>query len=115
MESVVEYQVIITAQARHLFAQIKDRREQQLLLARIEKLKHDPDKQGKALSEDLIGYRSIRAVGQRYRIIYRIEEDQILVVVVGIGRRKEGDKRDIYEVTKRLLANLMQESESDEE
>lgn len=115
MESVVEYQVILTVQARQLFAQIKDRREQQLLLARIEKLKHDPDKQGKALSEYLIGYRSIRAVGQRYRIIYRIEEDQILVVVVGIGRRKEGDKRDVYEVTKRLLANLMQESESDEE
>lgn len=115
MESVVEYQVILTVQARQLFAQIKDRREQQLLLARIEKLKHDPDKQGKALSEDLIGYRSIRAVGQRYRIIYRIEEDQILVVVVGIGRRKEGDKRDVYEVTKRLLAALIQESGSDEE
>jgi hypothetical protein len=36
---------------------------QQLLLAQIEKLKHDPDKHGKALSEDLIGYPSIRAVG----------------------------------------------------
>ena len=115
MESIVEYRIILTVQAQQLFAQIKDRREQQLLLVRIEKLKHDPDKQGKALSEDLIGYRSIRAVGQRYRIIYRIEEDQILVVVVGIVRRIEGDKRDIYEVTKRLLADLIQESESDEE
>ena len=115
MEPVEEYQVILTTQARQLFAQIKDRREQQLLLSRIEKLKHDPDKQGKALSEDLIGYRSIRAVGQRYRIIYRIEQDQVLVLVVGIGRRKEGNKKDIYEVTKRLLADLMQESESDEE
>ncbi|MGC1395283.1 MAG: type II toxin-antitoxin system RelE/ParE family toxin [Coleofasciculaceae cyanobacterium] len=84
-------------------------------MARIEKLKHDPDKQGKALSEDLIGYRSIRAVGQRYRIIYRIKQDQVLVIVVGIGRRKEGDKRDIYAVTKRLLADLVQESEIDEE
>lgn len=115
MEPVEEYQVILTTQGKQLFAQIKDRREQQLLLSRIEKLKHDPDKQGKALSEDLIGYRSIRAVGQRYRIIYRIEQDQVLVVVVGIGRRKEGNKKDIYEVTKRLLADLMQESESDEE
>lgn len=115
MEPIVEYQVILSLQAKQLFTQTKDRREQQLLLARIEKLKHDPDKQGKALSEDLIGYRSIRAVGQRYRIIYRIEQDQILVVVVGIGRRKEGDKRDIYAVTKRLLADLMQESESEEE
>jgi mRNA interferase RelE/StbE len=115
MEPVEEYQVILSAQARQLFAQVKDRREQQILLTRIEKLKHDPDKQGKALSEELIGYRSVRAVGQRYRIIYRIEQDQVLVVVVGIGRRKEGDKRDVYEVTRRLLADLMQESERDEE
>jgi mRNA interferase RelE/StbE len=115
MEPVEEYQVILSEQARQLFAQVKDRREQQILLTRIEKLKHDPDKQGKALSEELIGYRSVRAVGQRYRIIYRIEQDQVLVVVVGIGRRKEGDKRDVYEVTRRLLADLMQESESDEE
>lgn len=115
MEPVEEYQVILTLQAQQLFAQIKDRREQQLLLARIEKLKHDPDKQGKALSKELIGYRSVRAVGQRYRIIYQIEQDQVLVVVVGIGRRKEGDKQDIYTVTKRLLADLMQESENEEE
>jgi len=115
MEPVEEYQVILSEQARQLFAQVKDCREQQILLTRIEKLKHDPDKQGKALSEELIGYRSVRAVGQRYRIIYRIEQDQVLVLVVGIGRRKEGDKRDVYEVTRRLLADLMQESERDEE
>ena len=115
MEPIEEYQIILTTQARQLFAQIKDRREQKSLLTRIEKLKHDPDKQGKALSEELIGYRSVRAVGQRYRIIYRIEQDQVLVIVVGIGRRKEGDKRDVYAITKRLLADLMQESESDEE
>ena len=115
MEPVLEYEIILTTQARQLFAQIKDRREQQLLLTRIEKLKQDPDKQGKALSEELIGYRSVRAVGQRYRIIYRIEQERVLVVVVGIGRRKEGDKRDVYEVTIRLLADLMEELESDEE
>lgn len=110
-----EYQVILTAQAQQLFSQIKDRREQELLLARLDKLKQEPDKQGKALSDELIGYRSIRAVGQRYRIIYRIEQDKVLVVVVGIGRRKEGDKRDIYAVTKRLLTEMMEESETDEE
>lgn len=115
MEPIEEYQVSLSTQAMQLFAQIKDRREQQLILTRIEKLKHDPDKQGKALSEQLIGYRSIRAVGQRYRIIYRIEQDQVLVVVVGIGRRKEGDKRDVYALTQRLLADLIQDSETDEE
>ncbi|MCU0545655.1 MAG: type II toxin-antitoxin system RelE/ParE family toxin [Oscillatoriaceae cyanobacterium Prado104] len=111
----VEYQVILTEQARQLFAEIKDRREQHLLLARLEKLKHEPEKQGKALSEELTGYRSIRAVGQRYRIIYQIVQDKVLVVVVGIGRRKEGDKRDVYTVTMRLLVEMMRESDSDDE
>ena len=32
MEPVVGYQVILTAQARQLLSEIKDRREQQLLL-----------------------------------------------------------------------------------
>jgi hypothetical protein len=50
MEPVVEYQIILSEQARQLFAQIKDRREQQIILARLEKLKHDPDKQDKTLS-----------------------------------------------------------------
>jgi mRNA interferase RelE/StbE len=115
MEPILEYRVVLTPEARQLFSQIKDRREQQLLLSRIEKLKSEPHRQGKALSEDLIGYRSIRAVGQRYRIIYRIEQEQVLVIVVAIGRRKEGDKKDIYAATKRLLATLMQESDTDEE
>jgi mRNA interferase RelE/StbE len=75
-------------------------------LARLEKLKYEPDKQGKALSEELSGYRSVRAVGQRYRIIYRIEEEQVVVVVVGIGRRKEGDKRDVYAITQQMVSEL---------
>lgn len=75
-------------------------------MARLEKLKYEPDKQGKALSEELSGYRSVRAVGQRYRIIYRIEEEQVVVVVVGIGRRKEGDKRDVYAITQQMVSEL---------
>ncbi len=111
----VEYQVVLTTKARQLFVEIKDRREQQLLLARLEKLKQEPEKQGKALSEELTGYRSIRAVGQRYRIIYQIVQDRVLVVVVGIGRRKEGDRRDVYTVTMRLLVEMIQESDNDDE
>ena len=65
-----------------------------MILTRIEKLKDEPEKQGKALSEELSGYRSIRAVGQRYRIIYRVDQDRVVVVIV--GRRNEGDKRDVY-------------------
>ncbi|MBZ5537093.1 MAG: hypothetical protein LAO31_14155 [Acidobacteriia bacterium] len=59
----------------------------------------DPEKQGKPLVEELAGYRSLRAVGQRYRIIYRV--DRSLVIAVGI--RKAGSQRDIYSLAKKLI------------
>ena len=102
----MEYRIIFSVQAQKLFTAIKDRREQSVILTRIEKLKDEPEKQGKALSEELSGYRSIRAVGQRYRIIYRVEQDRVMVVIVGVGRRKEGDKRDVYAVTQDLISDL---------
>jgi len=53
--------------------------------------------------DDLAGYRSVRAVGQRYRIIYRVEEKKVLVLVVAMGMRKEGSKRDVYLLARKLL------------
>lgn len=106
MEQDREYKVILTKQAQQLFKKIKDRKEQKILLTKLEKLKHNPNIQGKALVKELSGYRSIRAVGQRYRIVYQVLEEKVLVVVIGIGRRKEGDKNDIYSVTKKILDNL---------
>ncbi|MGL6339884.1 MAG: type II toxin-antitoxin system RelE family toxin [Waterburya sp.] len=106
MEQDREYKVILTKQAQQLFKKIKDRKEQKILLKKLEKLKHNPNIQGKALVKELSGYRSIRAVGQRYRIVYQVLEEKVLVIVIGIGRRKEGDKNDIYSVTKKILDNL---------
>ena len=85
-----------------------------MILTRIEKLKDEPDKQGKALSEELSGYRSIRAVGQHYRIVYRVEQDRVVVVIVGVGRSKEGDKRDVYAVTQDLIADMTIDVEDNE-
>jgi mRNA interferase RelE/StbE len=52
---------------------------------------------------ELAGYRSLRAVGQRYRIIYKVEEAEITVYVVAAGLRKEGSKSDVYNLAKKLL------------
>jgi mRNA interferase RelE/StbE len=81
---------------------VKDRREQEKLAERIDQLKIEPEKQGKALVDNLSGFRSVRAVGQRYRIVYKVEQEQVLVLVVGIGRRKDGDKQDIYTLLGKL-------------
>lgn len=86
-----------------MLSKIKDRREREGLLGRVEDLKEDPEKQGKPLTGKLRGYRSLRAVGQRYRIIYRVNEGRVTVVVVGVGRRRVGSRRDVYALLERLL------------
>lgn len=99
----MEYQIEIIPIALKLLAQIRDRREQQGLRKRIEKLKIEPEKQGKALTGILKGYRSVRALGQRYRIIYRVDRTRIIVIIIGVGIRREGDKQDIYAILQKLL------------
>jgi mRNA interferase RelE/StbE len=99
----IEYEVRLTPLALEMLMDVKDRREQQKLRDRIEQLKIEPEKQGKALVDNLSGFRSIRAVGQRYRIVYQVESDKIVVVVVGLGRRKDRDKKDIYTLLGKLL------------
>jgi mRNA interferase RelE/StbE len=49
------------------------------------------------------GYRSLRAVGQRYRILYKVEAHRVIVSIVALGIRKDGDKADVYELAKRLV------------
>jgi mRNA interferase RelE/StbE len=101
----MDYRVELTPLALEMIEAIQDRREQQGIIERLQKLKLEPIQQGKPLTGDLKGFYSIRAVGQRYRIVYQVKAEQILVVVVGIGRRKEGDKKDIYTLLKKLLGD----------
>ncbi len=55
------------------------------------------------MGRELTGYRSVRAAGKRYRIVYRIEESRVIVFVVFVGLRREGDRTDVYEQTKQLV------------
>jgi mRNA interferase RelE/StbE len=82
---------------------IQDRRVRDKIRDRIDGLAEEPEKQGKPLTGELTGYRSLRAVGQRYRIIYRIEEGKVLVLVMALGIRKEGSGKDIYALAQKLL------------
>jgi len=70
---------------------------------RIRALAENPDIQGKPLGDDLFGYRSVKVVKARYRILYKTEGDKVVVLVVTIGIRKEGDKKDAYAMAKKLL------------
>ena len=98
-----QYEIRLTPLAIAMLEAIQDVREREKLRDRIDQLKTEPEKQGKSLVDNLTGLRSVRSVGQRYRIVYRIDLDSIVVLVVGLGRRKEGDKKDIYRVLDKLL------------
>ena len=82
---------------------ITDRRIREKLAITIDSLESDPELRGKPLDDDLAGYRSIRAVGQRYRIIYRVERTRVSVMAVAAGIRKEGSREDIYRVAVKLI------------
>ena len=99
---VKRWYVDLTTLAREQLELIDDRRIREALVARIERLGEEPEKQGKALNNELKGFRSVRAMRQRYRIIYKLQEEQIIVLVVTVGIRKDGDKRDAYAMAKRL-------------
>jgi mRNA interferase RelE/StbE len=97
------YRVDILPPAQKMVLSIGDRRIQEKIIERMTALAIDPELQGKPLGDDLAGYRSVRALGQRYRIIYRVERSIVTVVVVAAGIRKEGSREDIYRVAEKLI------------
>jgi len=98
----VTYKPEITDVCLSLIEKISNKKTQAAIIDRIEALRTDPEKQGKALVRRLAGFRSIHAAG-RYRVIYKIDNNATVVWVVAVGIRKEGDKKDIYKIAKKLL------------
>lgn len=98
----MKHRILITDTCLALLKKIGDKNVQRTILERIQKLSDEPDKQGKMLVKDLSGFRSIHAAG-RYRILYKIEKKTVIVYVLAAGIRKEGDKKDIYQIAKKLL------------
>ena len=96
------HKVILTETASNALRKIEKRAQKQII-NKLRDLEESPLQRGAPLLGELQGYRDIRAAGQRYRIIYTVEEEQVVVLVVYVGMRKEGDKSDVYAIAKRLL------------
>ena len=97
----MSYRVSFTRQADRMLASISDRRIQARLINRAMGLEEEPDSQGSSLYGELAGFRSVRAVGQRYRIIYQVGENSVIVISVGI--RRAGARSDVYSLMTRLV------------
>ena len=99
----VTWKIVVSPTAMKMMADIADRRLREKIKVRIDGLESDPETQGKPLTGDLSGYRSLRAAGQRYRIVYRVERKLVTVCAVALGLRREGSSADIYELAQKLI------------
>ncbi len=111
----MDWRISFTASATELLSSISDWRVQGLIVNRAQRLGDDPQLQGYPLRNELSGFRSVRAVGQRYRIIFRIDEDRRQVIVVAVGIRREGHRNDIYVLAQRLVRLSLVEPPEDED
>ena len=97
------FQVIVSPQAVEAGKAISDRRIRRKLYERAMELTQDPEKQGKPMTDELTGYRSVRAVGQRYRIVYRVFREKGIVEEAYLGIRNEGSRQDVYALAAKLI------------
>lgn len=99
----MQYKILLTEYAADDFRQL-DGSIKKAVAAQLKKLERSPHL-GKPLGNmrgfDLTGYYKMYAAGKSIRIVYRIAEEEIIVEVVGIGRRADFE---VYaDVARRLL------------
>ena len=97
------FSVSITPAALAMLKDVSDARLRRLIAERIAGLAVDPDEQGKPLLGEFKVLRSLRAAGQRFRIIYSVDDGKATVCALAIGRREDGGRRDVYELARKLL------------
>lgn len=102
-QSGTAYRVKLARRVQDQLRGIEDARVRHLIVDALERLKLHPNQQGKPLRGEFAGYRSLRVVGQRYRVIYKVDGDRVVVYVVFLGLRRQGSPDDVYEQAKKLL------------
>jgi mRNA interferase RelE/StbE len=94
LKALKKYSIKYTKEAKKKIEKL-DKSIRLVIKKAIESLSSNPYK-GKPLSYDLAGLHSLRT--SDYRIIYRIKEKQLIIIVVTVGHRRE-----IYKKLKELI------------
>lgn len=89
------YKIAYTREAKERIDKLDNKKKRQIKEA-IERLARNPET-GKRLLHEFAGLFSYRSGD--YRIIYRVDHHEILVIILTVGHRK-----DIYKVLKRRLS-----------
>ena len=97
------YRIDITPTALEMLEAIRDQRTRAAIVRRIDALAEEPTKQGNHLRGELAGFLSVRAAGQRHRVLYEVDEREQRVVVYLVGIRREGSRQDVYSLAQRLV------------
>jgi mRNA interferase RelE/StbE len=97
------YQVDITPAALEALEAVADRQTRGAIVRRIDAMTEEPKKLGKPLRGWLTGFLSLRTAGQRYRVIYKVDDGKKRILVYLVGIRKEGKRRDVYALAERLV------------
>ncbi|HSW58680.1 MAG TPA: type II toxin-antitoxin system RelE/ParE family toxin [Dehalococcoidales bacterium] len=97
------FQIEITPTALEALGSVTDRRTRSAIVRRIDALGDEPEKLGKPLRGWLAGFLSVRAAGQRYRVVYRVDIARKRVLVYMVGLRREGSRKDVYALAEQLV------------
>ena len=94
---MIDFKIRFTPEAAGLFSKLHLENKKLIKFA-LNELRQSPYS-GHNLQEELSGFKSYRS--KRYRILYKVNEDEHIIEVYFIGHRK-----DIYEQFRRLLNQL---------
>lgn len=73
----------------------------------MEKRLHNPFVNSAALSGDLAGCYKIKSRSSGYRLVYKVTESELILLVITVGKRERGES---YDNARAELENIKDES-----
>ena len=102
------YEVFLSSAVKRDFRRIGHAAARDVLRQINKKLTTDPEGYGERLHDALKGYHKL-SVGD-CRVVYKIIEDRVWVLVLAVGKRAEGDFENIYSwLTKERATKRLEE------
>ncbi len=100
------YKIEIAPTGYRSLENLKDKKTRREVAKVIDGLVRAPEEQGRALLGPLEGVRSVRAVRDRFRVLYHFDTGARLVSVLLIGERLPGQDADIYALAQKLVSTF---------